>query len=372
MKNAGKLPRQNRVYADWAATSPICAQAKQAMIEAMDTFGNPSSLHKCGTDARKIVEDARESVAALINAEPDEIYFTSGATEANVWALCGERFPIISEIEHHSVLNRPGRSPRMLECGGNGLVRCPIEDIENHTGAKPTICSTMAVNNETGVVQDVISLCEWAHRQNMWFHTDATQAVGHIPVNVKEIGCDLLSMSAHKFCGPKGIGALYIRRGFQKSPLLYGGGQEGSLRPGTENVVGIAGMGAAAQFVQSAMPEVWEYTRQLQKRIEVRVLSALDGSLVAGADADRISTTTDFLFDGVEGPALVVAMDERNVSASSGSACSEGSYEPSHVLKAMGLEKYGSLRVSIGWSTTIEEADYIVKAIISSVKELRR
>ena len=372
MKNVGKSLKQNRVYADWAATSPICQPAKQAMVEAMETYGNPSSLHKDGTQAKRIVEDAREKVAALINADPDEIYFTSGATEANVWALSGERFPIVSEIEHHAVLNRPGRSPRMLECGENGLVLCPIDDIEDHTGAKPTICSTMAVNNETGVIQDVQAICKWAHRQNMWFHTDATQAVGHIPVDVKAIGCDMLSMSAHKFYGPKGVGALYIKRGTSKSPLLYGGGQESGMRSGTENVIGIAGMGAAAEVCMECMPEAWEKTQSLQRRIEAKVLSALDGVKIAGVEADRLSTITDFLFEGVEGPALVVALDQRNVSASSGSACSEGAYEPSHVLKAMGLENYGALRISIGWNTTVEEADYIAQAIIESVKELRQ
>ena len=372
MKNVGKSPKQNRVYADWAATSPICQPAKQAMVEAMEAYGNPSSLHRDGTQAKRIVEEAREKVAALINADPGEIYFTSGATEANVWALSGESFPLVSEIEHHSVFNRPGRISKMLPVNANGVVYTP-KDFSRHGGyINSSICSVMAVNNETGVIQDVRAICEWAHDHNMVFHTDATQAVGHIPVDVKAIGCDMLSMSAHKFCGPKGVGALYIKRGTPKSPLFHGGGQENGMRPGTENVIGIAGMGAAAQVCMECMPEAWEKTQSLQRRIEAKVLSALDGVKIAGVESDRLSTITDFLFDGVEGPALVVALDQRNVSASSGSACSEGSYGPSHVLKAMGLEKYGSLRISIGWSTTIEDADYIAKAVIDSVKELRR
>lgn len=372
MKDAGKSLRQNRVYADWAATSPLCPPAKRAMIEAMDTYGNPSSLHNDGIQAKKIVETAREQVAELINADPDEIYFTSGATEANCWALSGSQFPIISEIEHHSVLNRPGRSPHMLICDGDGVVHLGEEATSEWIGVSPSLCSVMAVNNETGVIQNIQEICDWAHRQNMWFHTDATQAVGHIPVDVKAIGCDMLSMSAHKFCGPKGVGALYIKRGTPKTPLLYGGAQESGMRPGTENVIGIAGMGAAAQFCMECMPEAWEKTQSLQRRIEVKVLLSLNGVKIAGAGSDRLSTITDFLFDGVEGPALVVALDQRNVSASSGSACSEGTYEPSHVLKAMGLENYGALRISIGWSTTAEEADYIAQSIIESVKELRR
>lgn len=372
MSDAERSLRQNRVYADWAATSPICQPAKQAIVEAMNTYGNPSSLHSHGVEARKIIEDAREKVAALINADPDEIYFTSGATEANVWALSGESFPLVSEIEHHSVLNRPGRIPKMLPVNANGVVYTP-KYFHRHGGyINPSICSVMAVNNETGVIQDVQAICERAHDHNMVFHTDATQAVGHIPVDVKAIGCDMLSMSAHKFFGPKGVGALYIKHGIQKFPVLHGGGQESGMRPGTENVIGITGMGAAAQFCMDSMQEAWEHTKMLQRRIEVKVLTSLDGAKIAGVESDRLSTITDFLFDSVEGPALVVALDQRNVSASSGSACSEGVYGPSHVLKAMGLEKYGSLRISIGWSTTIEEADYIAKAIIESVKELRR
>lgn len=342
------------------------------MIEAMDTYGNPSSLHNDGAQAKKIVEEARKQVAALINADPDEIYFTSGATEANCWALSGSRFPIISEIEHHSVLNRPGRSPHMLICDGDGIVHPEEEATSEWIGVSPSLCSVMSVNNETGVIQDIQEICDWAHRQNMWFHTDATQAVGHIPVDVKSIGCDMLSMSAHKFFGPKGVGALYIKRGTPKTPLLYGGAQESGMRAGTENVIGIAGMGAAAQFCMDCMAKAWEHTRALQWRIETKVLSTLDGVKIAGMKVDRLSTITDFLFDGVEGPALVLSMNERNVSASSGSACSEGAYEPSHVLKAMGLENYGALRISIGWSTTVEEADYIAQTIIERVKDLRR
>lgn len=371
MKDVGKSLRQNRVYADWAATSPLCPPAKRAMIEAMDTYGNPSSLHNDGAQAKKIVETAREQVAALINADPDEIYFTSGATEANCWALSGSRFPIISEIEHHSILSRPGRSPHILICDGDGIVYPGKEETSKWIGISPSLCSVMAVNNETGVIQFIEDICDWAHHENMWFHTDATQTVGHIPVDVKSIKCDMLSMSAHKFCGPKGVGALYIKRGTPKTPLLYGGAQESGMRPGTENVIGIAGMGAAAQFCMDHMAKAWEHTRALQRRIETKVLSTLDGVKIAGMNAVRLSTITDFLFEGVEGPALVLSMDGRNVSASSGSACSKGAYEPSHVLKAMGLENYGALRISVGWSTTVEEADYIAQAIIESVKELR-
>lgn len=341
------------------------------MFDVMGKFGNPSSIHKDGVLAKEIIQEARENVANLINAEPEEIYFTSGATEANVWALAGEKFPLVSCIEHSSVLKRPGRNPKLLPINSDGVVVVP----ENYTSDQSlsdlsSVCSVMTVNNETGVVQNVKSICDWAHSHNMLFHTDATQAVGHIHVDVKEIGCDMLSMSAHKFCGPKGVGALYVRKGLEKAPLLYGGEQESGMRSGTENVIGIAGMGAAAKFFKEWGKEAAEYTAFLQKRILDKVL-CLDGVKLAGADAARSTSIMDLLFEGIEGPALVVSLDQRNVSASSGSACSEGSYGPSHALKAMGLEKYGSLRISIGWSTTIEEADYIAKAIIESVKELR-
>lgn len=344
------------------------------MVEAMETYGNPSSLHKDGTQARKIVEEAREKVASLINAAPDEIYFTSGATEANVWALSGERFPIVSEIEHHAVLNRPGRSPRMLECGENGLIRCPIDDIEDHTGAKPTICSTMAVNNETGVIQDVQAICEWAHSQNMWFHTDATQAVGHIPVDVNELGVDLLSMSAHKFGGPKGVGALFVRRGVDILPMLHGGHQEAGKRAGTENIIGIAGMGAAIEWATSSLDKSVPYLTKLRDQLIDGILD-IPGAELTGHPTQRSPSIASFVFRGIDGQPLVLALDERGVCASSGSACSEGEAGISHVLKAMGYTEEtgrGSLRLSIGWDTTEADVRYIIRAVKESVEELRK
>lgn len=320
------------------------------------------------------MEEAREKVASLINAAPDEIYFTSGATEANVWALSGERFPIVSEIEHHAVLNRPGRSPRMLECGENGLIRCPIDDIEDHTGAKPTICSTMAVNNETGVIQDVQAICEWAHSQNMWFHTDATQAVGHIPVDVNELGVDLLSMSAHKFGGPKGVGALFVRRGVDILPMLHGGHQEAGKRAGTENIIGIAGMGAAIEWATSSLDKSVPYLTKLRDQLIDGILD-IPGAELTGHPTQRSPSIASFVFRGIDGQPLVLALDERGVCASSGSACSEGEAGISHVLKAMGYTEEtgrGSLRLSIGWSTTEADVRYIIRAVKESVEELRR
>lgn len=369
MKCVEEKQKSSRIYADWAATTPLCQRAKDAMLKAMEVTGNPSSVHTDGQQARELAEKARTQVAALINAEPSEIYFTSGATEANVWALKGFSFPLASAIEHKSVLSRPGRFPRTLPVNQDGLVY--FDHRYSLVEGRPNICSVMAVNNETGVIQDVESLCKEAHERNMWFHTDATQAVGHIPVDVKKWGCDMLSMSAHKFGGPKGVGALFIRDGVSLPPMLYGGGQEGGLRAGTENVIGIAGMGAAAEFCKAKANQVSNYMEFLTRRIAGKVLS-LEGVLLAGENAPRSPSICDFLFEGVEGPTLVLALDKRNVSASSGSACSEGVYGPSHVLKAMGMERYGSLRVSIGWSTTVEEADYIAEAIIESVRGLRK
>ena len=359
---------QKRVYADWAATSPLCPQAVKSMMEAMEIYGNPSSLHADGVAAKEIVEKARKQVADLINAEPEEIYFTSGATESNVWALKGEKFPLVSCIEHSSILKRPGLYPTFLPVNRRGEVFLP--DKHKYMDMLPSMVSVMAVNNETGVIQNVKYFCEWAHENNMWFHTDATQAVGHIPVDVKELGCDLLSMSAHKFGGPKGVGALYIKNGYEKRPMMYGGGQESGLRGGTENVIGIAGMGGAAEFYKDWEEEHSSYSWFLQKRLEEKVL-AVYGVLIAGFEASRSNSITDFLFEGIEGPAMVLALDKRGVSASSGSACSEGEYGPSHVIKAMGLEKYGSLRISLGWRTTVQDVDDIAEAISESVKGLR-
>lgn len=364
---------RRKVYADYAATTPLCQAARDAMAMVFDTYGNPSSLHHEGVVARKIVEAAREAVASAINAEPDEIYFTSGATEANEWALLGEMCPLVSNIEHSSVLQYLGRGPKVFESLRNGIVEVE-EDADQRIKRGSTICSVMAVNNETGTIQDIQALCNFVHQfPGVKFHTDATQAVGHIPVDVKELGCDMLSMSAHKFGGPKGVGALFIRRGIKKAPILHGGGQEGHLRAGTENVIGIAGMAAAIEWATKDLNAKSDYLSALKSRL-ISGMKKIDDVSIVGHPKKHSPSISCFIVGGVEGQALVLALDERGVCASSGSACHEGSFGGSHVLRAMGYTDEAAksaLRISIGTETSVEDVDYIVQAVEESVKDLR-
>lgn len=356
-----------KIYADYAATTPLCLPARRAMLQAFDTYGNPSSLHQAGVEARKLVEEARAKVAKAINAEPDEIYFTSGATEANNWALYFG-IPWVSEIEHDSLISKcfPGLIP-----DGSGVIK---DIVKSSTIPTPHTISAGMVNNEVGTAQDVKYWGEFAHSRNELFHTDAAQAVGHIPVDVKELGVDLLSMSAHKFGGPKGVGALFVRRGVDILPMLHGGHQEAGRRAGTENVIGIAGMGAAIEWATSSLDKSVPYLTKLRDQLIDGILD-IPGAELTGHPTQRSPSIASFVFSGIDGQPLVLALDERGVCASSGSACSEGMVGISHVLKAMGYTEEtgrGSLRLSIGWSTTEADVRYIIRAVKESVEELRR
>lgn len=359
-----------KVYADYAATTPLCLPAKLAMYNAFDTYGNPSSLHEKGVEARKLVEEARAKVAKAINAEPDEIYFTSGATEANVWVLSAFS-TVKSNVEHSSM--KYGRRGGLVGFESDHLGIVP---------PRPTVdltffdtMSVLLVNNEVGTVQDMKSLTSWAsHSADKLFHTDATQAVGHIPVDVNELGVDLLSMSAHKFGGPKGVGALFVRRGVNILPLLHGGHQEAGKRAGTENVIGIAGMGAAIEWATNDLDRGVPYLTNLRNILIDGILD-IPGAELTGHPIQRSPSIASFVFSGIDGQPLVLALDERGVCASSGSACSEGEAGISHVLKAMGYTEEtgrGSLRLSIGWGTTEADVRYIIRAVKESVEELRK
>lgn len=358
-----------KIYADHAATTPLCLAARGAMLEAFDTYGNPSSLHCMGVEARKLVEDAREKVAKAINAEPDEIYFTSGATEANDWVLKAFQ-TITSNIEHSSMGTGYGCTLIGYESDRKGLVRknnvkIPIGYFD--------LMSVIFVNNEVGTVQDIGLLARDAHVNRRIFHTDATQAVGHVPVDVNELSVDLLSMSAHKFGGPKGVGALFVRRDVGILPLLHGGHQEAGKRAGTENVIGIAGMGAAIEWATNSLDNDIRYLSRLRDILIDGILE-IPGAELTGHPTQRSPSIASFVFGGIDGQALVLALDERGVCASSGSACSEGEVGISHVLKAMGYTEEtgrGSLRLSIGWDTTEADVRYIIRAVKESVEELR-
>ena len=355
-----------KVYSDYAATTPLCLAARMAIMEAFDTYGNPSSLHQKGVAARNLVEEARAKVAKAINAEPDEIYFTSGATEANNWALYfGMAWA--SEIEHDSLISKcfPG-----LISDGLGVIK---DIVKSSIIPTPHTISVGMVNNEVGTVQDVKYWGEFAHNRNELLHTDATQAVGHIPVDVNELGVDLLSMSAHKFGGPKGVGALFVRRGVDILPMLHGGHQEAGKRAGTENIIGIAGMGAAIEWATNSLDKSVPHLTKLRDQLIDGILD-IPGAELTGHPTQRSPSIASFVFRGIDGQPLVLALDERGVCASSGSACSEGMVGISHVLKAMGYTEKtgrGSLRLSIGWDTTDADVRHIIRAVKESVEELR-
>ena len=333
------------------------------MLRAFDTYGNPSSFHQEGIEARRLVEKARAKVARAINAEPDEIYFTSGATEANGWVSFRNRIDT-TPVEHSSV----GGLTSNISVDKRAMVK------KIDWASFFQMLSIGLVNNEVGTIQTVAPLFEKARKLLRLTHTDATQAVGHIPVDVKELGVDLLSMSAHKFGGPKGVGALFVRRGVNIQPLLSGGHQEAGKRAGTENIIGIAGMGAAIEWAVNGLGKSVPYLTRLRDILIDGILD-IPGSELTGHPTQRSPSIASFVFSGIEGQALVLALDERGVCASSGSACSEGQVGISHVLKAMGYTEEtgrGSLRLSIGWGTTEEDVRYIIRAVKESVEELRK
>lgn len=358
-----------RIYADYAATTPMCEAAKEKMISLLDTFGNPSSTHKEGQKAWEVMEMARRQVAKAINAEPEEIFFTSGGSEANAAVLRqGWKFPA-SPIEHPSILKNQAVQTGIIQVDHHGTVQ-PF--------TAPCAC-IMLVNNEVGTIQPIKELGSGGEENDgvtRWLHVDAVQGVGHIPVDVKGLCVDTLSLSGHKFGAPKGVGALYIskriNRSFFKS-LIPGGGQEGGIRSGTENVLGIAAMGAAIEWAAEHMEEHRYHVQPLRDKL-IDGIAAIRGAELTGHPTNRASGIASFIFSGVEGQALVGALDEDGIAASAGSACAAGHLTPSHVLLAMGYtegQAMGALRLSIGWNTTEAEVDTIIQTVRRLVRKLR-
>jgi len=354
------------IYLDHAATTPICEAAKQAIITHINDFGNPSSTHELGRLSRVLIEDARERIAKCINAEPDEIYFTSGGSETNTWVL-NQFNTMASNIEHHSI-----DAEYYFPVNQNGI-------------ANPNACkglnywvtdliSCMCVNNELGIIQPVKELAEIAHDQKIWFHTDAVQAVGHIPIDVKDLNCDLLSASGHKFGAPKGIGFLYVKKnGPELDRLIVGGKQEQGLRGGTENVLGIVAMAAALEDAVAHMEERNTYIKGLRDMMLDKLLQIPDSHL-NGSLQNRVPGNINIRFSGVSGARLVSLCSLYGIYISSGSACNEGIPEPSHVLKAIGLsdeDAMSSIRITIGHKNTKEEIDMAANMIASLVKRIR-
>ncbi len=372
------------VYADNAATTKLRKTALEAMLPWLeDSFGNASSMYAPARDAKRALEDARKTVAACLGARPDEIYFTSGGTESDNWALqCsvaeGQRL-IISAIEHHAVLHtaealaKAGRMVDILPVNAQGQVEPATLEKALSQGIAPALVSIMAANNEIGTVLDIPTLFTLTKRLSPTTrtHTDAVQAVGHIPLSLEEV--DLLSLSAHKFGGPKGVGMLYIRKGVRLPPLLHGGGHERGKRSSTENIAGIVGLAAALLEAVNSRDSAAKQTDLMRNRLIDGILK-IPYSFVNGDRENHLPGIASFIFECVEGETLVLGLDAVGICASSGSACSSGSLDPSHVLMAIGLPQevaHGSLRLSIDETTTADQVDYLVEQVSRVVSQRR-
>ena len=357
------------IYLDNAATTSMCETAKKAIIEHLDAFGNPSSSHELGRQARVLIEDARGRIARCINAEPDEIYFTSGGSESNTWALSNYA-TLSTKIEHHSV------KTHCNDIGVNkeGFVDPQSFSFINHRLAKLfELASCMYVNNELGTIEPIKDIAKIVHGKHMLFHTDAVQAVGHIPIDVTDLNCDMLSASAHKFGGPKGVGFLYVKNGTPIKSLIHGGTQEQGIRGGTENILGIVSMAAALEDAVTHMEERNAWIKYLRDKLLERLLQ-IPGSHLNGSLENRVHGNINIRFSGVSGSRLVTLCSLYGLYISSGSACNEGISEPSHVLKAIGLtdeEALSSIRITIGHTNTEEEIDTAANIIIKLVERIR-
>jgi cysteine desulfurase len=352
-------------YLDWNATAPVRPEAAAAMTAALSAAGNPSSVHRAGRDARRVLNDARDAVAALVHARADQIVFTSGGTEANALALAG--FPgrrvLISAIEHDSVR---GNAPEaeMLPALADGRIDRETLARMLAADARPALVSVMFANNETGVVQDVAAVARIAHEAGAVFHCDAIQAAGKIRVDFAALDIDLMSLSAHKLGGPMGSGALVVRGNLALRPLLRGGGQERRLRAGTENLPGIAGFGAAARAAQAAI-ETYADIAKLRDRAQQQLCALAPDAAVFGAEAPRLPNTLSIAMPGVASSTQVIALDLAGVMVSAGSACSSGKVTRSHVLDAMGVAPAlaeSAIRISLGWGTSAEDIEQLVDA----------
>jgi cysteine desulfurase len=373
-----------RIYLDNNATTPLLPKVFEAMRPyLLESFGNASSIHQQGQQARAAVEVAREQVAGLLGARPSEIVFTSGGTEGDNLALSGlveaGDHVISSTIEHHAVLNSCKRLEEMgvsvtyVTCGADGVVR--PEDVREALRPQTKLISVMMANNETGALQKVHEIGAIAREADVYFHTDAVQAAGKVSIEVERIGCDLLTIAAHKMHGPQGVGALFVRRATLLRAMQVGGRHERGRRAGTENLAGIVGMGKAAELsVEWLATGGAEHMRSLRDQMERTILSTVEGTRVNSSAAERVPNTSSIVFDGIEGEGFVIAMDLKGISVSTGAACSSGAIEPSHVLTAMGLtpdEARGSIRFSLGKQNTAEEIEYVLARIPEVVGKLR-
>lgn len=376
-----------RVYFDHNATTPVAPEVLAAMLPYFsENYGNASSIHAFGQAARGAVERARSSVAAMLGAKAQEIMFSSGGTESNNQAIFGvvagtseiDRHVITCAIEHDAVLDpckeleKRGVAVTILTVDRNGLVN--PEDLRRAIRPETVLITLMLANNELGIIEPVEEIGKIAAENGIAFHTDAVQAAGKIPIDVNRLGVHLLSISAHKFYGPKGVGALYIRKGTQLQPLLHGGHSERDRRPGTEDVAAIVGLGKAAELAMAHMQEEAARISALRNRLEIGLLERIPQSWVNGSRALRTPNTTNLTFPFIEGEAMVIALDLKGIACSTGAACSSGAVEPSHVLTAIGLppeDARATLRLSLGRQTTDAEIDFALETIPPVIERLR-
>jgi cysteine desulfurase len=376
-----------RIYLDYAATTPTHPEVVKAMLPYFtEMFGNPSGIYSYGQEAKEAIETARASVARLISARTEEIVFTGGGTEADNFALKGVAFTnetrgnhiITTTIEHHAVLE----SARFLEQRGFRLTYLPVDkyglvdpsDVKKAMTSKTILVSVMHANNEVGTIEPIAEIGRITREAAIYFHTDAVQTVGHIPVNVSELGVDLLSMSAHKLCGPKGVGALYIRKGTRITPLLHGGEQEKRRRASTENVPGIVGLGQASELAQQEMDEEARRLTLLRDKLSKGLLERIEDTQLNGHPTQRLPNNVSISVAYVEGESMCLNLDLAGICASTGSACSSSTAEPSHVLLALGMppqQAHGTLRFTLGKWTTADDIERVLEVLPGVVEKLR-
>lgn len=376
-----------KYYFDNAATTPVREEILQEILPYFrEYYGNASSIYSIAKESKKALEAARAKVAVAIGATPDEIYFTAGGSESDNMALRGvvnaskkeKKHIITTKIEHHAILH----TAEFLETKGVDVTylnvdefgKISLEELENAIRPETVLISVMFANNEIGTIQPIAEIGEIAKKHGVLFHTDAVQAVGHVPIDVEKLQVDLLSMSGHKLGAPKGIGAIYIRKGTRISPLIFGGAQEKKLRAGTENIAGIVGLGKAAELAVAEMEETTKKLTALRDKLIHGILESIPDSRLNGHPTDRLPGNCNISFSYIEGESLLLLLDALGIAASSGSACTSGSLDPSHVLMAIGLPHeiaHGSLRLTIDRENTEEQVDFILEKLPGLVQRLR-
>ena len=378
---------KRNVYLDYSATTPVKKEVFEAMVPYYtENFGNPSSIYRYGREAKSVVDKSREIIAGTINASTNEIYFCAGGSEADNWALKGVaeanankgKHIITSKIEHHAVLHSceyletRGFEVTYLDVDEYGMV--DLNDLKNAIRKDTILISIMYVNNEVGTVQPIAEIGKIAKENGIYFHTDAVQSYGNIKIDVEKLGVDLMTISSHKIYGPKGVGALYIRKGTKINQFIHGGAQERSMRAGTENLAAIAGFGKAASIADETLDEHRTRLIALRDKMINEISSRIGHVKLNGHPTERHPGNVNFCFEFIEGESLLLLLDNQGIAASSGSACTSGSLDPSHVLMALGLPHeiaHGSLRLTIGDFTTEEDVDYTVEKLVGIVEKLR-